>query len=340
MTSVPHLTLDSSTLPPGSAFATCQSLVPYYRLGLGPGVTLETFQFSASAWLFDEMSLSRTRASAITISRTLEHIRADNTDNYSFYSLTSGSWVGDFGGRPLTVGAGQIVGFDLAKPFEAEASDHATLSLAVARTSLSKQFRDFPDLHGHVFEGVGAEMLLDHMSSLERWVGSMRESDIPTVGKATLGMVNAVLTTIPKRDQLDPGALVFQHEVRRYIENHLHDPELSPVLIGREMSVPRSTLFRSFKPLGGVAAYIQRRRLEIVRGLLLNPAETRSITDLALTFGFANQSHFAVAFKKAFGRSASEMRNLAADPLANEPVVEGTGVASAYREWRRRLVLR
>ena len=122
-------------------------------------------------------------------------------------------------------------------------------------------------------------------------------------------------------------------------ENHLHDPDLTPERIAGEMSVTRSTLFRSFKPLGGVAAYVQRRRLEVVRGLLLNPAETRSITDLALTFGFTNQSHFAVAFKKAFGRTPREMRSLLAYNLP-EYGAEGTNVPNAYREWKRRLVLR
>jgi AraC-like DNA-binding protein len=338
MTAVPELYLESASLTPGTAFATYQATLPFYRLGLGPGVTQENFEFSARAWSLGDLILSRTRASAVTVSRTLEHIRSDNTDNYSFFSFTSGSWIGDFGGRPITVGAGQLVGFDLSKPFEAQSTDHSAFALAVARSALGKQFRDVPDLHGHVFEGVAAEMLLDHMLSVERWIPSIRESEIATVARATMGVVNALLTSVPKRVELEPGALAFQHEVRRFIENHLHDPDLTPERIAREMSVTRSTLFRNFKPLGGVAAYVQRRRLEVVRGLLLNPAETRSITDLALTFGFANQSHFAVAFKKAFGRSATEMRSLVALSRPEAPAAED--VPTAYREWKRALVLR
>jgi AraC-like DNA-binding protein len=339
MTSVPALYLDSATLPQGSAFATYQATLPFYRLSLGPGVTLENFEFCAAAWLFDDIVLSRTRASAVDVSRTLDHIRADGTDNYSFFAFTSGGWLGEFGGRPVTVGAGQVVGFDLSKPFEARSTEHSALALAVARTSLSKQFRDVPSLHGHVFEGIGAEMLLDHMLSLERRIPAMRESDIATVAKATLGMVNAVLTTIPRQVEIEPGALKFQHDIRRFVEEHLHEANLTPERIARELSIARSTLFRNFKPLGGVAGYVQRRRLEVIRGLLLDPTETRGINELAQTFGFANPSHFAVAFKKAFGRSAREMRNLMAYAQPSESA-EGADVPSAYREWKRRLVLR
>jgi AraC-like DNA-binding protein len=327
-------------LPAGSAFHTYQATLPFYQLTLGPGVTLDTFEFGAKAWMFEDLILSRTHASAVTVNRTLEHIRADGTDNYSFFAFTSGGWDGDFSGRPLTVGAGQIVGFDLSKPFEARATDHSALALAVARPSLSKQSRDVPNLHGHVFEGTGAEMLLDHMLSMERHVATMQESDIPTVIKATLGIVNAVLTTIPRQAAIDPGALAFQHDVQRFIENHLHDLDLTPDRIAREMSIARSTLFRGFKPLGGVAAYVQRRRLEVIRGLLLNPSETRSINDLAYTFGFTNPSHFAVAFKKAFGRSARETRNLLGYSGAPSEGAEAADVPNAYREWKRRLLMR
>lgn len=78
----------------------------------------------------------------------------------------------------------------------------------------------------------------------------------------------------------------------------------------------------------------------MIRGLLLDPSETRAINDLAKTFGFSNPSHFAAAFKKAFGRSPREMRNLVAHSTPIERSVEGSDVPSAYREWKRRLTLR
>ncbi len=340
MPSVPTLSLDSATLPPGTALATYQATLPYYKLGLTPGVTLESFTFRATAWMLEDLILARLNSQGLTVSRTPEHIRADSTDNYCFFAFTSGNWAGDIGGRPVTVGAGQIVGFDFAKPFEAQSTDHSALSLVVARTSLSKQFRSVPNLHGHVFEGAGAELLLDHMLSLERRAPTMQESDIAPVVKATIGMISAVLTTIPSRPEIDAGVLAFQHEVRRFIENHLHELDLTLDRIVREMAIARSTLFRAFKPLGGVAAYVQRRRLEVIRSLLLSPDETRSIVDLAYTFGFTSQSHFAVAFKKAFGRSAREMRSLKGQAAALGGGAENSEIGSAYREWRRRLLLR
>jgi len=336
MPSVPHVRLDSDQHPAGEAFDLWQAALPFYRISLAPGVTRETFRCALLCWFLGDVILSRTDVSAVQFVRSVEQVRADGVDSYSFFVFTSGTWAGDVDGRPLSVGPGQMVGFDLSKPFVAESTTSSGVALSVARTAIGNGLRADPDLHGHVFEGASAEMLLDHLLSLERHLPSMTEADVAPVVRATLSMLVAAVTTIPRRPDVKPGTLTFQHSIRRYIDSNLHDPGLTPEQIAGQLGVARSTLSRSFEPLGGVAHYIQRRRLEAIRALLLHPGETRSISELAQTFGFASASHFAVAFRKAYGHTARDMRERAMGMRRAEPA-EVAEMPSAFRDWMRQL---
>jgi AraC-like DNA-binding protein len=337
MPSVPHVRLDSRQFPPGDAFDMWQAAIPIYRISLGPNVSRENFHCDSISWFLGDLILSRTDVSAVKFIRADEQIRADGVDSYSFFVFTSGSWAGDVDGRPMSAGPGQVVGFDLSKPFVAQSTASRGVALSVARTAIGNGLRADPDLHGHVFEGASADLLLDHILSLERHLPSMTEADVAPVVGATLAMLLAAVTTIPRRSDPRPSALVFQHSVRRFIDNNLHDPALTPDHIANQLAVARSTLSRSFAPLGGLARYIQRRRLEAIRALLRHPGETRSISELARTFGFASASHFAVAFRKAYGCTAREMRDQDSFMQSAAPAAQTAEMPSAFRGWMREL---
>jgi AraC-like DNA-binding protein len=57
-------------------------------------------------------------------------------------------------------------------------------------------------------------------------------------------------------------------------------------------------------------AYIQRLRLQAcVRDLQAAGPHGRPITDIAMTWGFGNLSHFSRVFREHTGASPSEFRN-------------------------------
>ncbi len=337
---IASVTFDSAAVPPGDAFDIWKAAIPFYRISLGQNVTRETFRCHVRSWFLGDLILSRTRVSPVAFVRTAEQVRADAVDSYSFFVFTEGSWSGDVDGRPLSVGAGQVVGFDLSRPFVAESTDSNGLALSVARTALGDGLRTAPDLHGHVFAGASAELLLDHLLSLERHLPGMTQADIGPVVSATLAMLGAALTMVPHPPALRANALAIQHRVRRFIENNLHDPGLTPDHIAAALSLSRSTLSRSFEPLGGLAAYVVRRRLEAVRTLLVHPDETRGISELARTFGFVSPSHFAAAFKRAYGRTPGQMREQANGRRVPGETHDGSDMPTSFRAWMRHLQVR
>jgi AraC-like DNA-binding protein len=340
MTEIPSVTFDSAAYPPGEGFDVWRSAIPVYDIALGPGIRNETFRAHGGAWFLGDLVLTRTTVSPLRMRRTPDRIRADGVDNFIFFALTAGSASGDFDGRAASFGAGQIVGVDLSRPFETLNTEDSSLALSVTRMAMGSAEPTAPGFHGNVFSGPSADMLFDHLLSLERHLPSLQLTDVPSLNKATLALLSFAVATIPRPAEVKAGALAIRHAAQRFIEQHLHEPDLSAAAIAAALSVTRTRLYRGFETLGGVAAYIQRRRLEAVRALVCHPDETRSIAELAKTFGFVNASHFAAAFKRAYGISATEAREKAAVLRLWDKVEETDEATGIYKQWSKRLQTR
>lgn len=90
----------------------------------------------------------------------------------------------------------------------------------------------------------------------------------------------------------------------RLIEDRLLDPALDAGELMRALGLSRSSLYRAFQPVGGVNAWIRQRRLEHARDLLAHRTGPRpTVGEVAQICGFASDSHFSRAFRKAFGHS-------------------------------------
>jgi len=98
------------------------------------------------------------------------------------------------------------------------------------------------------------------------------------------------------------------YKVQDYIEKHLDVP-LSVEVLSKVAGFSPFHFQRIFSLVTGEPLYgfIKRLRLEKAAYMLLSDKE-RSITDIALSMGFSNQSSFAKAFKARYGMSSSAYR--------------------------------
>jgi AraC-like DNA-binding protein len=156
-----------------------------------------------------------------------------------------------------------------------------------------------------------------------------------------LNLVAACLA--PSRDALEraraPLEVARLTEVRRYVDRNLCSPGLSPQSICQALALSRSTLYALCEPLGGVAAFIQRRRLERIHGILADPRNRDRISEIAHQHGFVSGAHFSRAFRRAFDYSPREARDAGVSRRARLGVGEhnvGFDLAT-YENWVRRL---
>jgi AraC-like DNA-binding protein len=97
---------------------------------------------------------------------------------------------------------------------------------------------------------------------------------------------------------------------RRYILEHLADPDLSPSAIAQALRVSVRYLHLLFQDEGtSPARWILERRLEQAAGLLADPRQAgRSVTEIAFSTGFKDASHFTRVFKNQHGLGPREYR--------------------------------
>jgi AraC-like DNA-binding protein len=98
--------------------------------------------------------------------------------------------------------------------------------------------------------------------------------------------------------------------VKRFIDQHLDEPDLSPGRIATANRISVRYLHWLFEPLGlTVTRYIIQQRLQRCRRELSNPVMCRrTISDIAFSWGFHNPTHFSRRFKQEFGLSPLDFR--------------------------------
>lgn len=105
--------------------------------------------------------------------------------------------------------------------------------------------------------------------------------------------------------------LVLRARVRDFIETNLADPDLGVDLIAARLNCSKRYLHEVFDDTGStLVRYIWKRRLERCKDELVDANRPpRSLTDIALSWGFSNLPHFSRAFKQEFGASPREFRS-------------------------------
>lgn len=104
-----------------------------------------------------------------------------------------------------------------------------------------------------------------------------------------------------------------RERVRQYIETNLHDPELCPAGVSREMGMSLRQLNRLFEgDVATLTSMIQSRRLQRCHADLARPSHhPKSISEIAFNWGFRNLSHFSRRFRAEFGVSPSAFAEMA-----------------------------
>jgi AraC-like DNA-binding protein len=100
-------------------------------------------------------------------------------------------------------------------------------------------------------------------------------------------------------------------QIKRYIEAHLRDPDLSARSVAAAFGISPRYLHMLFVKEGEtVSNYILRRRLEQCVKQLSDPLwRKRTITEIAFSWGFNNATHFARVFRHRYDTTPRDFRN-------------------------------
>jgi AraC-like DNA-binding protein len=162
--------------------------------------------------------------------------------------------------------------------------------------------------------GGVSRLALETMRNAFRELPSMPDGAARGVGDAITQLVHLSLLDLAGQATAQTQREALRERIKQHVSEHLADPGLSVDAIARALNVSRRQLYNAFaEEADGVAGYILARRLEACRQVFADRGhDHRSITDVALGFGFQNMAHFSRVFRTHLGMAPSDYRRAAA----------------------------
>lgn len=251
--------------------------------------------------------------------RTKTKISKSGREAITIPLILSGRANITMGNKLVQLRAGDVLIWNSLRPLRFEILERmhkitVTVPLSRLRSWLPNSWHEIEGHLPHV--SVGAGLMTPIVGSLSSafLAGDLHNADALT--ESVIGLLVNVLNT---DGSVEAGSLRGTHLllVKRYIEENLAEPDLSPARIAKANRISLRYLHVLFEREGTtVQQYIIQERLLRCRRELENPSMAgRTITDIAFSWGFQSATHFSRRFKAAFGLTPQDYRAAMAEEL-------------------------
>lgn len=295
----------------------------YDLVDVTPSVAPEEFRTAGTNTLLTTGLLIDTRFSAARFDRTPAHIARAGVDHYMLSLYLEGEAEFTAGRRVATVRSGDVIFIDMA---HANRTDMAagrsgavhTVALVLPRVLLTPLL-GAPDSATAALlsrDSRAGRLVGERLLALQREGAHLSAGDAAAAVDGVAGLVAEAVG--PARE----AELAVAHASRRallaaiksYIEKNLLSEAVAVPALCRRFGVSRATLYRLFEGDGGLAHYVQDRRLHRAFMQLISPAGRQArLIDFAVDNHFSSDNTFIRAFRHRFGLTPGEVRELAID---------------------------
>jgi AraC-like DNA-binding protein len=260
--------------------------------------------------------LSQSRCPSLRMARSDATIARGALDVVAVRLQLSGRIAAPIGETSVEARDGDLLFLDLKQTLDltlaAGASDAADVTLWVPRRKLLAAVSRGDALHGYVVAGAspaGAliggclRLLAEQTKAI-----SAEQMDALCDGVVTL-IAKALAPELARLGRAESRSHESLVIIQRHIDQRLTLPGLNADSLAKRFGLSRASLYRLFEPVGGVAGYIRKARLERAhQELMASENSSRRIGPLAFSLGFKNVSAFNRLFKAHYGVSPREAR--------------------------------
>ena len=314
----------TSDVEKGKAFQYWADLVCDIYVGLELNCRkAERAAFAATISCFDLASI---RVSAIAgsghrASRTRKKLGDSPSDAVFGHLQVEGRTSVTQCGRRADLIPGDLVFYDASSEYEiATGPDFSALIFQLSRDAASVS--DTSRIIGNKLsgqKGLGTP-IAKFLSAIPSAVHELPQAEKGTLAECTLDLLRTAMRIVDvSRDAPAKSRhiLTQQSRAQRVTDKRLHDPSFDREALADALGISVRGLTRLFASLQiSPSEYIRMRRLEQCRCALLASAEM-TVTEIALSNGFNDSSHFSSAFRKEFGMSPSAYRATRNEQIAD-----------------------
>jgi AraC-like DNA-binding protein len=248
----------------------------------------------------------------VTLRRSARQVARDGIDHWTLRVLRNGVLTSRTGDRAYRQHGGDVMLDSMTEDFADHWSQSSWVSFVIPRDGFEKL--EFVNREKGALHGPAVPLFADFASSLVRRLRAARPEDSVALSEVAASMIRGCIVSGAGSDGMTVNDLAHRQRehVRSIIAANLTSPGLSAERICELTGLSRSALYRLFERTGGVARFIQDKRLALVLKDLRNPALAgHRISDLAERRGFNNAAAFNRAFRRKFGHTPSEARRTA-----------------------------
>ena len=210
--------------------------------------------------------------------------------------------------------AGDLYILDPRRPFECGiASNSHTLVCKIPRSEMERRLGNVASYTATpISPGKPvANLASTYLAMVAAHADSLEPSTRSTIANHALDLVALAFETVGRRvTELSSPRAATLLRLKSFIEANLHDPALKPATAAQAVGIGvRYASSLLAKEGSSLERYIVLRRLARCRRALMDPAHsTRTVGDIAYSYGFSDLSHFARRFKEQFGCTPREIR--------------------------------
>ncbi|MBK5125736.1 helix-turn-helix domain-containing protein [Burkholderia sp. R-69980] len=292
-----------------------ERMSPVYDIRPSSKQAEDRFDASLSRYTIDNLSFFDFHTGPNVAVRSLGRVSTESVRDLTFSVFLEGPPGQLLGGKTPPDASRipqvpSILALDMDQPCTIRSFHGRLLLLFVPRALVEKSFPDAASLHGRRIHATTplTRLLIDHLVALNRQIVGLAKEE---ARHAFLTAVELLVAAFSREAGLSGNgraavrAAVYG-QVRRHVETHLHDPDLSADSVLASLHLSRASVYRIFEHEGGLASYIRSRRLRMAADELVRFPHME-VQDIASGLGFNDASTFTRAFRRAFDIAPSEL---------------------------------
>jgi len=273
--------------------------------------------FSGSIYnqVFSKMQISSMRADRMRVERSRRQIAKSCEDYFLIAIQGYGSSVGSQDGRQVHLNPGDLALFDSTRPYQVYFEPGFRHDvLRIPRRVFHRRVGGLDTLTSTLISGRhGAGKLASRfLRALPKELGSLHENTAMQLSNTCLDILSLALGDLSARAKVQQTTTLSMWliKIKNFIEEELHDPELSPSTIANAFGISTRYLNIIFEnEKNSTGKYIWERRMEkCYLDLAADAHAGRSISDIAFGWGYNDMSHFSRSFRARYGMSPRDFR--------------------------------
>lgn len=274
----------------------------------------EAFDGELTGWTLGAVSVSRLTSDALLYRRLPRHLAVQRAEEFLVTIPAKSELRFTQGGKDIVANPGAFFIERSHEPYEFSHAEFADLwVLKLTSEMLGGRVRApdrFCSLQFDATNGASG-LFVDMLHLIPQRYDAMTEETRATVGRQLVDLLALALQADERVLHSGISSVRAAHltRIEAFTRRHIDDPDLGPEQVAAGCGISVRYLHELLRDTNTtLGQWVRDLRLQAAHEDLADPADARSIGEIAYARGFADQAQFSRAFRARFGLTPKDLR--------------------------------